>query len=303
MHSLISSIHPRFPSFYFSPLSPLLLFPSDPSGRLPHPSGTPAGCHRLVPFRILEKVSYSLQHDLNSGPTHAAERRHTPPSDPAACRSPHSKETARHCPLPPPSTQPANMAEDAAAVARDHEAVRALIDELLGLENDRDMNQGIVDSFDTLTSDPDAYRDEKREANRNLEAVLKKIRRKTQEKAALEQRIRHSKDKSKIKSRQQPASASNASGSKMDIWSSPSNAWPTASGWGQCSCLSFPCGFVFIGQVQAHSFIPSLCHPVSNPSFSTMPRSVLVAAHHLHDSFPARRCPFVQELTSHSCSL
>ncbi|KAF6819465.1 SWI/SNF family DNA-dependent ATPase [Colletotrichum musicola] len=126
----------------------------------------------------------------------------------------------------------AENATAAAAAARDREAVRALVDEILELENDRDIRQSMVESFDTLTDDPETYRDEKKEAILNLEAIQLVIRQKTQQKADLEQKIRASKDKSRSKGKHQPASASNASRDKMEFWA-PSNTWPAHNGWEQ----------------------------------------------------------------------
>ncbi|GKT62281.1 SWI/SNF family DNA-dependent ATPase [Colletotrichum tofieldiae] len=71
---------------------------------------------------------------------------------------------------------------------RDEEALKALADELLELEGDRDLQRVIVESFETAPN-PEAYSNEKSGAVRDLEAVNKTIEDKKHQKRRLEQRI------------------------------------------------------------------------------------------------------------------
>ncbi|CCF35555.1 hypothetical protein CH063_07310 [Colletotrichum higginsianum] len=109
--------------------------------------------------------------------------------------------------------------DPATSHARDKEALRSLADELLELEADRDLQQVIVESYETAPN-PDAYSNDKKGAVRTLEAVKKTIDDKKLQKRRLEQRIHAARSADRQTARDV------ASGEDRNMWEAR-NRWGT----------------------------------------------------------------------------
>ncbi|KAL0937742.1 swi snf family dna-dependent atpase [Colletotrichum truncatum] len=113
------------------------------------------------------------------------------------------------------------MADGSAGVS-DREALRAVANELLDLESERDYKQAVAQSYDTAPGNPQAYSESKKETLKEYKALLKKIDEKKQQKQALEQRVRAAKNE------RNHSSTATTSGD-MNLWSPNNNGWEQAS--------------------------------------------------------------------------
>ncbi|KAJ0160465.1 putative ATP-dependent helicase C23E6.02 [Colletotrichum tanaceti] len=111
--------------------------------------------------------------------------------------------------------------DPATSHARDKEALRSLADELLELEADRDLQQVIIESYETAPN-PEVYSNDRKGAVRTLEAVKKTIADKNLQKRRLEQRIHAARSADRQTARDA------ASGEDRNMWEAR-NRWGTAA--------------------------------------------------------------------------
>ncbi|KAK1992150.1 hypothetical protein LX36DRAFT_588986 [Colletotrichum falcatum] len=105
--------------------------------------------------------------------------------------------------------------------ARDKEALKTLADDLLELEGDRDLKRVIVESYETAPNREALYYD-RRDAVRNLEAVLNDIEDKKRQKRQLELRIQAA------RSAQRQTTRDSAAGEDANMWEAR-NRWGTGT--------------------------------------------------------------------------
>ncbi|WDK17684.1 hypothetical protein CGRA01v4_08967 [Colletotrichum graminicola] len=111
--------------------------------------------------------------------------------------------------------------DSASTLARDKEALKTLADELLELEGDRDLKRVIVESYETAPN-RESYYYERRDAVRDLEAVINQIEDKKRQKRHLEQRIQAA------RSAQRQATRDAAAGEDGNMWEAR-NRWGTGT--------------------------------------------------------------------------
>lgn len=135
------------------------------------------------------------------------------------------------------------MADSPPSTLRNRDALRALTEELLELESDRDLKQAIAESFETAPGNPQSYSDSRNDALRDYESTNKRVEEKKLQKQRLEERIR-----AERYSRRNPTGNS---ASHEDM-----NMWQAREIWGPGTCLF--CLAAIISTPQTHShFVPN----------------------------------------------